>query len=225
MLHDPSTLWAMASRGFEIRDVAPGLWIWRLAAPGVARGLRLGAAGHLDRRRVRRARSRSSTRSRRPGTQSRSGTGSTRSRRRWPSSSSPITSATSISSRAATRSAASGRTSSGAATLPRPSSRGSSRSASFPAGSSRSTTAAAAMRRRSGFPSSARSSSQTRSTAPGGELRVWGTPWHEKRVLPALRELLELPFEHVIVSHGEPVHDRKALREGARDERRGAVDV
>jgi hypothetical protein len=45
-------------------------------------------------------------------------------------------------------------------------------------------------------------------TAPGGELRVWWTPWHEKRVLPALRELLELPFEHVIVSHGEPVHDR-----------------
>jgi glyoxylase-like metal-dependent hydrolase (beta-lactamase superfamily II) len=47
-------------------------------------------------------------------------------------------------------------------------------------------------------------------TAPRGELRVWGTPWHEKRVLPALRELLELPFEHVIVSHGEPVHDRAA---------------
>jgi hypothetical protein len=47
-------------------------------------------------------------------------------------------------------------------------------------------------------------------TAPGGELRVWATPWHEKRALPALRELLELPFEHVIVSHGEPVHDRAA---------------
>jgi hypothetical protein len=45
-------------------------------------------------------------------------------------------------------------------------------------------------------------------TAPDGELRVWWTPWHEKRVLPALRELLDLPFEHVIVSHGEPVHDR-----------------
>jgi hypothetical protein len=25
-----------------------------------------------------------------------------------------------------------------------------------------------------------------------------------------LRELLELPFEHVIVSHGEPVHTRAA---------------
>ena len=45
-------------------------------------------------------------------------------------------------------------------------------------------------------------------TAPGGELRVWATPWHEKRVLPALRELLELPFEHVILSHGEPAHSR-----------------
>jgi len=48
-------------------------------------------------------------------------------------------------------------------------------------------------------------------TAPGGELRVWATPWHEERALPALRALLELPFEHVIVSHGEPVHNRAAL--------------
>jgi hypothetical protein len=47
-------------------------------------------------------------------------------------------------------------------------------------------------------------------TAPGGELRVWSTPWHEERALPALRALLELPFEHVIVSHGEPLHDRGA---------------
>jgi hypothetical protein len=45
-------------------------------------------------------------------------------------------------------------------------------------------------------------------TAPAGELRVWSTPWHEERALPALRDLLELPFEHVIVSHGEPVHGR-----------------
>lgn len=45
-------------------------------------------------------------------------------------------------------------------------------------------------------------------TAPGGELRVWATPWHEERALPALRGFLELPFERVIVSHGEPVHDR-----------------
>jgi hypothetical protein len=48
-------------------------------------------------------------------------------------------------------------------------------------------------------------------TAPEGELIVWATPWHEERVLPALRALLELPFEHVIVSHGEPVHDRAAF--------------
>jgi hypothetical protein len=47
-------------------------------------------------------------------------------------------------------------------------------------------------------------------TAPGGELRVWASPAHEQRALPALRELLELPFEHVIVAHGEPVHDRAA---------------
>jgi glyoxylase-like metal-dependent hydrolase (beta-lactamase superfamily II) len=46
-------------------------------------------------------------------------------------------------------------------------------------------------------------------TAPGGELRVWATPWHEERALPALRKLLDLPFEHVIVSHGEPVHSRR----------------
>jgi glyoxylase-like metal-dependent hydrolase (beta-lactamase superfamily II) len=47
-------------------------------------------------------------------------------------------------------------------------------------------------------------------TAPEGELLVWSTPWHEERALPALRALLELPFEHVIVSHGEPAHDRAA---------------
>jgi hypothetical protein len=44
-----------------------------------------------------------------------------------------------------------------------------------------------------------------------GLLRVWGTPWHEERVLPALRALLDLPFEHVVISHGEPVHDRAAF--------------
>jgi hypothetical protein len=48
-------------------------------------------------------------------------------------------------------------------------------------------------------------------TAPDGELKVWATPWHEERALPALRALLDLPFEHVIVSHGEPVHDRAAF--------------
>jgi len=48
-------------------------------------------------------------------------------------------------------------------------------------------------------------------TERDGELRVWGTPWHSERVVPALRAMLELPFEHVIVSHGEPVHDRAAF--------------
>jgi hypothetical protein len=46
-------------------------------------------------------------------------------------------------------------------------------------------------------------------TAPEGELRVWATP-QLHRALPAFRELLELPFERVIMSHGEPVHDRAA---------------
>jgi hypothetical protein len=45
-------------------------------------------------------------------------------------------------------------------------------------------------------------------TAPGGVLRVWATPWHVERTLPALRALLALPFEHVLVSHGEPEHGR-----------------
>ena len=45
-------------------------------------------------------------------------------------------------------------------------------------------------------------------TAPEGELLVWTTPWHVERTLPALRAMLELPFEHVLVSHGEPVHTR-----------------
>jgi glyoxylase-like metal-dependent hydrolase (beta-lactamase superfamily II) len=47
-------------------------------------------------------------------------------------------------------------------------------------------------------------------TAPEGELRIWATP-HTARALAAFRQLLELPFEHVIVSHGEPVHDRAAF--------------
>ena len=48
-------------------------------------------------------------------------------------------------------------------------------------------------------------------TAPHGELLVWASPWLEERVLPALRAMLELPFERVIVSHGAPVHDRAAF--------------
>ena len=45
-------------------------------------------------------------------------------------------------------------------------------------------------------------------TAPRGELRVWGSPWHDERVLPALRSMLSLPFAQVVVAHGEPVHTR-----------------
>jgi RimJ/RimL family protein N-acetyltransferase len=48
-------------------------------------------------------------------------------------------------------------------------------------------------------------------TAPDGELQVWFSRRHDDVVLPALRRMLELPFEHVIVSHGEPVHDRAAF--------------
>jgi len=50
-------------------------------------------------------------------------------------------------------------------------------------------------------------------TERNGDLRVWDSPSHEKRELPALREMLELPFEKVIISHGdrEPVHNRAAF--------------
>ena len=44
---------------------------------------------------------------------------------------------------------------------------------------------------------------------PDGVLRVWYTPWHEQRVLPALRKILEEhEIDHVLVSHGDPVHTR-----------------
>ncbi len=45
-------------------------------------------------------------------------------------------------------------------------------------------------------------------TAPDGVLRVWWTPLLQRRTLPALRAMLELPFERVLVPHGEPVHTR-----------------
>jgi glyoxylase-like metal-dependent hydrolase (beta-lactamase superfamily II) len=48
-------------------------------------------------------------------------------------------------------------------------------------------------------------------TERNGELLVWSSQAHEERVLPALREMLNLPFEHVIISHGAPVHDRRAF--------------
>jgi hypothetical protein len=55
-------------------------------------------------------------------------------------------------------------------------------------------------------------------TAPRGVLRVWATPWHEQLVLPALRALLDLPFEHVLVSHGEPTHSRADFEEALQRE-------
>jgi ankyrin repeat protein len=48
-------------------------------------------------------------------------------------------------------------------------------------------------------------------TERAGVLRVWATEWHEERALPALRAMLALPLERIIVSHGEPVHDRAAF--------------
>ena len=44
-------------------------------------------------------------------------------------------------------------------------------------------------------------------TTLGGKLQVWGTP-PGVDPLPSLRALLRLPFKRVIVSHGEPLHDR-----------------
>jgi glyoxylase-like metal-dependent hydrolase (beta-lactamase superfamily II) len=49
-------------------------------------------------------------------------------------------------------------------------------------------------------------------TERGGDLRVWDSAGegHVKRELPALRAMLELPFERVIISHcdNEAVHTR-----------------
>ena len=53
-------------------------------------------------------------------------------------------------------------------------------------------------------------------TARKGELRVWGSPTHEKWELSALRDMLNLPFDHVIISHGEPVHSRAAFERALR---------
>jgi hypothetical protein len=48
-------------------------------------------------------------------------------------------------------------------------------------------------------------------TERDGELRVWVSRWHEERALPAMRAMLDLPFERVIISHGQPVHGRAAF--------------
>ncbi len=44
-----------------------------------------------------------------------------------------------------------------------------------------------------------------------GKLLVWNSRFHQERALPALRRMLDLPFERVIISHGHPVHDRAAF--------------
>jgi len=48
-------------------------------------------------------------------------------------------------------------------------------------------------------------------TERAGVLRVWMSPTHTERALPDLRGMLDLPFERVIISHGEPVHTREAF--------------
>jgi hypothetical protein len=47
-------------------------------------------------------------------------------------------------------------------------------------------------------------------TERGGALRVWGTP-HIERARSDLRAMLDLPFERLVISHGQPVHTRDAL--------------
>jgi hypothetical protein len=49
-------------------------------------------------------------------------------------------------------------------------------------------------------------------TERAGLLRVWMSPTHEERALPDLRAMLDLPFERVIISHGEPVHTCDAFK-------------
>jgi hypothetical protein len=49
-------------------------------------------------------------------------------------------------------------------------------------------------------------------TERAGVLRVWMSPTHEDRALPDLQAMLDLPFERVIISHGEPVHSRDAFK-------------
>ena len=50
-------------------------------------------------------------------------------------------------------------------------------------------------------------------TAPDGVLRVWSTPWHERGCCRRCASCSRSTFEHVIVSHGEPVHDGPRSRQ------------
>jgi hypothetical protein len=47
---------------------------------------------------------------------------------------------------------------------------------------------------------------ERRDARRGGGLWLWRQP--HPRTLPTLRALLALPFEHVLVARGEPVHAR-----------------
>ena len=55
------------------------------------------------------------------------------------------------------------------------------------------------------------------------------SPTHEERAVPDLRATLDLPFERVIISHGDPVHTRDAFKRGsiitALNLRAGALDL
>ena len=95
-------------------------------------------------------------------------------------------------------------------TFPKPNWSGSTLGASFREGSLPSMTVVVVMRHRFSFQSSALIVFAEALTAPRGELRVWATPWHQERALPALRALLDLPFVQVIRLPGEPVHTRAA---------------
>lgn len=46
-----------------------------------------------------------------------------------------------------------------------------------------------------------------------GALRVWMSPTHQERAIPDLRAMLDLPFERLIISHGEPLHTRQAFEQ------------
>ena len=188
-------------------DVAPGLWVWRLQHPAWSPEARLGAARHLDVRRVGRRGRRWSTRSRPPEDaaevwarlDARAADGRRDPQARPHPRRRPLR-------RAATAPARSGRGSSGATTFPRPSSRRSSPGRELPGGLVALYDGRGRNETPLWLPEQRALVFADALTAPGGELRVWDTPWHEERTLPALRALLELPFEHVIVAHGEPVH-------------------
>ena len=197
---------------FEVRDIAPGLWIWRVEHPAWQEGFDWepmvtstvvesgGEVAVIDPLAPPREASEVWDRlDAKPPTMARR-------------SSSPTTCATSISSLGATRSAASGHISSGAGDAPETELEGLEPERELPGGLVTLYDGRGRNETPLWLPEQRALVFADALTAPDGELRIWGTlPWHEKRVLPALRELLDLPFEHVIVSHGEPVHDRAAF--------------